>query len=93
LSLKLPVKGKEKEYLLAWTTTPGQYREMLLWRSIKNLSYWKMENGKGEKIILVDPTLGGDLMLVNKQELTSRLQKDRRIKRKRTGRAGISGSI
>jgi len=77
---KLPVKGKEKEYLLAWTTTPWTIPGNVALAVDKNLSYWKMENGKGEKIILVDPTLGGDLMLVNKQELTSGYKKTAELK-------------
>jgi len=71
---KLRVLGKEKEYLLAWTTTPWTIPGNVALAVDKNLSYWKMENEKGEKIILVNPTASGDLkkedMLVNKLGLT-----------------------
>jgi len=81
---KLPVKGKDKEYLLAWTTTPWTIPGNVALAVDKNLSYWKMENEKEEKIILINPNPSGDLkkeeMLVNKQELTKGYRKVEELK-------------
>ncbi|MBI2028526.1 MAG: isoleucine--tRNA ligase [Candidatus Levybacteria bacterium] len=67
---KLTIKGRNKEYLLAWTTTPWTIPGNVALAVDNNLSYWKMENAKGEKIIIVNPTANGDLnkeaMLVNR---------------------------
>jgi isoleucyl-tRNA synthetase len=81
---KLAIKGKDKEYLLAWTTTPWTIPGNVALAVDKNLSYWKMENEKGEKIILINPTPSGDLkkedMLVNKLELTKGYKKIEELK-------------
>jgi isoleucyl-tRNA synthetase len=76
---KLKIKGKDKEYLLAWTTTPWTIPGNVALAVDKNLSYWKMKNELGEKIILINPTPSGDFskedMLVNKLELTKGYEK------------------
>jgi len=81
---KLPIKGKSNEYLLAWTTTPWTIPGNVALAVDKKLSYWRMENKKGEKIILVNPTLQGEFknedMLVNKQELTNGYKKVEELK-------------
>ncbi len=70
---KLGLKGRNKEYLLAWTTTPWTIPGNVALAVDKKLSYWKMENDNGEKIIIVNPTASGDLekeaMLVNRLDL------------------------
>ncbi|MDP2637848.1 MAG: isoleucine--tRNA ligase [Candidatus Levybacteria bacterium] len=72
--LKIKTKGWENTSFLAWTTTPWTIPGNVALAVDKNLSYWKMENEKGEKVILVNPTASGDLkkedMLLNKLELT-----------------------
>ncbi|MBI1982450.1 MAG: class I tRNA ligase family protein, partial [Candidatus Levybacteria bacterium] len=76
---KLPIKGKEKEYLLAWTTTPWTIPGNVALAVDPNLSYWKMSNKAGEKIILINPTASEDPdkedMLVNKLRLTEGWEK------------------
>ncbi len=71
---RLAVKGKDKEYLLAWTTTPWTIPGNVALAVDRNLSYWKLENQKGEKIILISPTANANLdreaMLINKLKLT-----------------------
>jgi len=81
---KLPIKGRDKEYLLAWTTTPWTIPGNVALAVDKNLSYWKMKNEKGEKIILVNPTTNGDLdkgaMLINRLKLTEGWKKIEELK-------------
>lgn len=81
---KLAIQGKNKEYLLAWTTTPWTIPGNVALAVDKNLSYWKMENKKGEKIILVNPTASGNLnkedMLVNRLGLVEGWKKIEELK-------------
>ncbi len=86
--VKFPIttKGWENTYLLAWTTTPWTIPGNMALAVDKNLSYWKMDNDKGEKIIIINPTANGDLdkeeMLVNKLKLTQEWKKIRELKGK-----------
>jgi isoleucyl-tRNA synthetase len=81
---KLKIRGKENEYLLAWTTTPWTIPGNVALAVDKNLAYWKMENDKGEKIILINPEgvkgLEKSLMLVNKLKLTEGWKKLEELK-------------
>ena len=81
---KLAIKGRDKEYLLAWTTTPWTIPGNVALAVDKNLSYWKMKNEKGEKIILVNPAISGNLdkeaMLVNRLKLTEGWEKVEELK-------------
>ncbi len=81
---KLKIEGKDKEYLLAWTTTPWTIPGNVALAVDKKLPYWKMENKNGERIILVNPTASGDLnkedMLVNRLGLTEGWKKIEELK-------------
>ncbi len=69
---KLPIRtpGWEKTSFLAWTTTPWTIPGNVALAVDQKLSYWKMENDRGERIIIVNPTASGDFkkedMLVNR---------------------------
>ncbi|MEK7060913.1 MAG: isoleucine--tRNA ligase [Patescibacteria group bacterium] len=83
---KLKIKGKKNEHLLAWTTTPWTIPGNVALTVDPNINYWKMQNKKGEIVILIDPSgtkdVQKDEMLVNKFNLTEGLKKVGEVKGK-----------
>jgi len=82
--LPIKTKGWENTSLLAWTTTPWTIPGNVALAVDKNLSYWKMENDKKEKIILINPTadksLDKEVMLVNRLNLIEGYRKIEELK-------------
>ena len=83
---KLKIKNKDNEYLLAWTTTPWTIPGNVALVVDPNLTYWKMEDDSGEKIIILSPLGGKDIdkneMLVNKENLIGGFRKIEEMKGK-----------
>ena len=64
--IKFPVKGEDRLYLLAWTTTPWTIPGNVALAVDPELSYWKMVNKKGEKIVIANPAAVGRVRGTNK---------------------------
>lgn len=83
---KLKIKGRENEFLLAWTTTPWTIPGNVALAVDPDLSYWKMKNDEGENIIIINPTASGDRekkdMFVNRLGLTNGWVKTQELKGK-----------
>lgn len=83
---KLPIKGRNREYLLAWTTTPWTIPGNVALAVDPGLTYWKMEDDGGEKIIIVSPLgtkeIDKNEMLVSKENLTRGFKKIEELKGK-----------
>lgn len=74
---KLKIKGKDNEYLLAWTTTPWTIPGNVALAVDSNLPYWKMKSGR-EVIYIIAPKIKdvpeGE-MLANKYKLYEGFEK------------------
>lgn len=81
---KLPVKGNQKKFLLAWTTTPWTIPGNAALVVDPKISYWEMVDPEGEKVILVNPAMAKDLekeaSLVRDHELTNGWRKIKELK-------------
>jgi isoleucyl-tRNA synthetase len=83
---KLPIKNRDREYLLAWTTTPWTIPGNVALAVDPNLTYWKMEDDGGEKIIILNPLgkkgIDSKEMLLNKEDLPAGFKKIEELKGK-----------
>lgn len=83
---KLPILGKNNEFLLAWTTTPWTIPGNVALAVDPEISYWKMTNDLKEKIILINPgatvNVEKEKMLVNKLRLMEGWEKIEEVKGK-----------
>lgn len=83
---KLKIHGREKEYLLAWTTTPWTIPGNVALAVDPDFTYWKMKNEAGDTIYIVAPSglkeVSVDEMLVNKFGLIEGFEKVSEVKGK-----------
>ncbi len=80
---KLKIKGKDKEYLLAWTTTPWTIPGNVALAVDPKLPYSKYKNDRGEIVYMISSKIKDvkeNEMLINKYRLTEGLKKNSEVK-------------